>query len=53
MNNHPHLPPNIELPDQQTASLEFVVMGNNGKLEVLVSTVAVHKHLGLNISYET
>lgn len=50
MNNHPHLSPDIELPDQQTASLDFVVIGNNGKLEVLVSSVGVHEHFGLNIS---
>ena len=53
MKNHPHLPPDIQLPDQETAILEFVLMGNNGKLEALVSSVDVHRHLGLNISYET
>lgn len=53
MNNHPHLSPYIQLPDQETASLEFGVIGNNGKLEVLVSAIGVHKHLSLDISYET
>jgi hypothetical protein len=42
MKNYPQLPPDIELPDQQTESLDFVVMGNNGKLEALVSSVGVH-----------
>ncbi len=47
LKNHPHLPPDIQLPDQQTAILNFVVMGNNDKLEALVSSVSVHRYLGL------
>lgn len=48
-----HPLPECEPPDQPTADIEFVVIGNNGKLEVLVSSVDVHKHLSLDISYET
>jgi|GEM_PF-3424453 len=41
------------LPEQEMETLEFVVIGNNSKLELLVSSIGVHKHLGLSISYET
>lgn len=46
-----HPPREGEPPDQETAILEFVVMGNNGKLEVLVSSSGVHQHLRLTTNY--
>ena len=46
-----HPPREGESPDQTIVNLEFVVMGNHGNLEVLVSSSGVHQTLRLTTNY--